>query len=83
MVISTEIRCARSPTYKTATRRTNALKSSIRIRKRYVARRPKGEHAGMAEQADAYVLETYANSVRVQVSLPAPFKQNEMCGLLT
>ena len=48
-----------------------------------MARRPKGEHAGMAEQADAYVLETYANSVRVQVSLPAPFKQNEMGGLLT
>ena len=62
MVISTEIRCARSPTYKTATRRTNALKSSIRIRKRYVARRPKGEHGDMLELADKCDLESYAEA---------------------
>lgn len=31
----------------------------------------------MAERADAYVLETYANGVRVQVSLPAPREQME------
>ena len=34
----------------------------------------------MAEQADAYVLETYANSVRVQVSLPAPFMSRVAVG---
>ena len=62
MVISTEIRCARSPTYKTATRRTNALKSSIRIRKRFVARRPKGELGDMLELADKCDLESYAEA---------------------